>query len=144
MTAERDKWVAGDGKRRPLSSDPSPFIKFPKSSKCRYNEFDRNRFDQPVARVDRCQTCHLAINRAGFEKEPQPFRTHPGAKFSRATAPIRRRSSVARAVMKAKAWRSTASNKPMARSICGNSRLMRGSKDAVELHFLPSGCAKVC
>jgi mono/diheme cytochrome c family protein len=31
-------------------------------------------------RVDRCQTCHLAIDRPGFEdpeKYPQPFRTHP-------------------------------------------------------------------
>ncbi|MBI1883591.1 MAG: c-type cytochrome [Chlamydiae bacterium] len=30
--------------------------------------------------VDRCQTCHLAIDRPGFEdpqKYPQPFRTHP-------------------------------------------------------------------
>ena len=24
-----------------------------------------------------CQTCHLAIDRPGFEDEPQPFRTHP-------------------------------------------------------------------
>ncbi len=30
-----------------------------------------------MARVDRCQTCHLAINRAGFEKEANPFKTHP-------------------------------------------------------------------
>src|ERR1041384_2508560 len=37
----------------------------------------RKNFDQPVARVDRCQTCHTAINRAGFEDAPQPFRTHP-------------------------------------------------------------------
>ncbi len=31
-------------------------------------------------RVDRCQTCHLGIDRPGFEdpkKYPQPFRTHP-------------------------------------------------------------------
>ncbi len=30
-----------------------------------------------VAKMDRCQTCHLAIDRAGYEKYPQPFRTHP-------------------------------------------------------------------
>ena len=30
-----------------------------------------------MARVDRCQTCHLAINRPGFEKEAHPFKTHP-------------------------------------------------------------------
>ena len=30
-----------------------------------------------VPRVDRCQTCHLAIDKAGFEDEEQPYRTHP-------------------------------------------------------------------
>lgn len=30
-----------------------------------------------VPKVDRCTTCHLAIDRKGFENEPQPFRTHP-------------------------------------------------------------------
>ncbi|TAK07901.1 c-type cytochrome, partial [bacterium] len=40
------------------------------------DEFDRNNFDEPVARVDRCQTCHMVANRPGFENDPQPFRTH--------------------------------------------------------------------
>ena len=30
-----------------------------------------------VAKMDRCTTCHLAIDRRGYEKYPQPFRTHP-------------------------------------------------------------------
>ena len=30
-----------------------------------------------VSKMDRCQTCHLAIDRAGYEEYPQPFRTHP-------------------------------------------------------------------
>ncbi|MCH7887603.1 MAG: c-type cytochrome [Candidatus Marinimicrobia bacterium] len=30
-----------------------------------------------VPRVDRCQTCHLAIEKSGFEEEEQPYRTHP-------------------------------------------------------------------
>ncbi len=30
-----------------------------------------------VPKMDRCQTCHLAIDKAGFEKYPQPFTTHP-------------------------------------------------------------------
>jgi mono/diheme cytochrome c family protein len=30
-----------------------------------------------VAKMDRCTTCHLAIDRPGYEKYPQPFRTHP-------------------------------------------------------------------
>ncbi len=28
-------------------------------------------------RVDRCTTCHLAIDKVGYEDAPQPFRTHP-------------------------------------------------------------------
>ena len=30
-----------------------------------------------VAKMDRCGTCHLAIDREGYEDYPQPFRTHP-------------------------------------------------------------------
>ncbi len=30
-----------------------------------------------VPKMDRCQTCHLAIDREGYEDYPQPFRTHP-------------------------------------------------------------------
>jgi mono/diheme cytochrome c family protein len=30
-----------------------------------------------VPKMDRCQTCHLAIDRVGYEKYPQPFTTHP-------------------------------------------------------------------
>jgi mono/diheme cytochrome c family protein/archaellum component FlaC len=30
-----------------------------------------------VPKMDRCQTCHLAIDRPGYEQYPQPFRTHP-------------------------------------------------------------------
>ena len=76
LTAERDKWV------RVMENDvfkigPLTFYKIPKIQQVNMDEFDRNRFDQPIARVDRCQTCHMAINRPGFEKEPHPFRTHP-------------------------------------------------------------------
>lgn len=39
--------------------------------------FDKNRFGEPVARVDRCTTCHLGINQDGYEKAPKPFTTHP-------------------------------------------------------------------
>ena len=76
LSAERDKWVRvmdnATFKLGPLS-----FYKIPKIQQAVMEEFDRNRFDQPIARVDRCQSCHLAINRAGFENEPQPFKTHP-------------------------------------------------------------------
>src|SRR5437588_5361217 len=30
-----------------------------------------------VPKMDRCQTCHLAIDKKGFEKYPQPYTTHP-------------------------------------------------------------------
>jgi hypothetical protein len=30
-----------------------------------------------VAKMDRCTTCHLAIDRRGYENYPQPFKTHP-------------------------------------------------------------------
>jgi len=30
-----------------------------------------------VPKMDRCTTCHLAIDRKGYEKYPQPYRTHP-------------------------------------------------------------------
>jgi len=36
-------------------------------------------FGNHIDRAERCTTCHVAIDRAGFEDEsiPQPFRTHP-------------------------------------------------------------------
>ncbi len=30
-----------------------------------------------VPKLDRCGTCHLAIDKKGYEKYPQPFKTHP-------------------------------------------------------------------
>src|ERR1700730_7500100 len=30
-----------------------------------------------VQKMDRCTTCHLAIDAKGYEKYPQPFKTHP-------------------------------------------------------------------
>jgi mono/diheme cytochrome c family protein len=30
-----------------------------------------------VPKIDRCQTCHLAIDMKGYEKYPQPYTTHP-------------------------------------------------------------------
>jgi mono/diheme cytochrome c family protein len=76
LTAERDKWTRVM-ENVTLKLGPVSLFKIPKIQQVSLEEFDRNRFDQPVARVDRCQTCHLAINRPGFEKEPHPFRTHP-------------------------------------------------------------------
>lgn len=49
----------------------------PKIQQVVLNEFDRNAYDQPVARVDRCVSCHSGIEKTGFEGDPNPFRTHP-------------------------------------------------------------------
>jgi len=76
VTADRDRWVRVMNNVT-LSLGPISFYKIPKIQQVVLNEFDRNNFDEPVARVDRCQSCHKAINRAGFENEPNPFKTHP-------------------------------------------------------------------
>jgi mono/diheme cytochrome c family protein len=76
LAAERDKWLRVM-ENATIKLGPISVYKVPSIHQITLEEFDRNRFDQPVARVDRCQTCHVAINRAGFEEEPQPFRTHP-------------------------------------------------------------------
>jgi len=48
----------------------------PKIQQTSIDDFDRNAFDQAVARVDRCQSCHFAEDKKGFEDAPEPFRTH--------------------------------------------------------------------
>lgn len=40
-------------------------------------DYDRNPFNDPKARVDRCQTCHLGWNEDVMEDAPQPFTKHP-------------------------------------------------------------------
>ncbi|HEY2990278.1 MAG TPA: c-type cytochrome [Candidatus Binatia bacterium] len=76
MTGERDKWLT-PMQNATLIEKPFVVYKIPSIKQVVLNEFDRNTFDQPIARVDRCQSCHMAANRAGFENEKQPFRTHP-------------------------------------------------------------------
>ncbi|MEZ4816136.1 MAG: c-type cytochrome [Bdellovibrionota bacterium] len=38
-------------------------------------------FFNKVGRVDRCMTCHVTADKAGFEDFPQPFTTHPKLKL---------------------------------------------------------------
>lgn len=76
LAAERDRWVRVM-ENATLQLGPLTLPKIPKIQQVSLDEFDRNNFDQPVARVDRCVTCHLAINRPGFENETNPFKTHP-------------------------------------------------------------------
>jgi mono/diheme cytochrome c family protein len=40
-------------------------------------DFDINNFEEPVARVDRCTSCHSGIDKAGFEDLEHPYKTHP-------------------------------------------------------------------
>ena len=41
------------------------------------NNVTDDRYFRQVPRVDRCITCHTFIDQPGYEKEKQPFRTHP-------------------------------------------------------------------
>jgi mono/diheme cytochrome c family protein len=34
-------------------------------------------FNEPLMRVERCQTCHMGVDRPGFDGAPQPYATHP-------------------------------------------------------------------
>lgn len=84
LAAERDKWLrVMENATLTIKIGTStfspgpPFYKVPGIRQVVLPEFDRNNFDEPVARVDRCQSCHMSINRPGFEKEAHPFRTHP-------------------------------------------------------------------
>ncbi len=60
---------------------PFEFPKIPKIQQVVLNEFDRNAYNQPLARVDRCTSCHTGINKDGFEDAEHPFRTHPDRKL---------------------------------------------------------------
>src|SRR5688572_13571396 len=48
--------------------------KIPKITQVVMEEFDRNNYFQPVARVDRCTSCHAAIDKPGFEDQPNPWK----------------------------------------------------------------------
>ncbi|MFA6237430.1 MAG: c-type cytochrome [Bacteriovorax sp.] len=41
------------------------------------NNVTDDRYFRQVPKVDRCTTCHTFIDQPGYEKEKQPFRTHP-------------------------------------------------------------------
>lgn len=60
-----------------LKVGPIDLPKIPKIDQIVLNEFDRNAYDQGVARVDRCTSCHSGIDKSGFDSDPQPFGTHP-------------------------------------------------------------------
>ncbi len=52
------------------------YPKIPKIEQTAIDDYDRNAFDEAVARVDRCQSCHSGADKKGFDNAPEPFRTH--------------------------------------------------------------------
>ena len=79
LTVNRDKWLRVM-QNATVSLGPITLAKIPSITQTILPEFDRNNFDEPTARVDRCQSCHSGINRAGFENQPNPYKTHPQLK----------------------------------------------------------------
>jgi len=41
------------------------------------DDYDKNPFNDPKARIDRCQTCHLGWNEEVMDSAPEPFTRHP-------------------------------------------------------------------
>ncbi len=52
--------------------------------------FDRGGFGNFLDRVDRCMSCHPAIEKPGFEDAAHPFKTHPQYNTLLATHPIKK------------------------------------------------------
>ena len=46
------------------------YPKIPKIQQTAIDDFDRNAFDEAIARVDRCQSCHMGADKKGFEDAP--------------------------------------------------------------------------
>lgn len=60
-----------------LRLGPIEMLQVPRIEQTVIEEFDRNAYNQPIARVDRCVSCHTGIDKPGFEDQPNPFKTHP-------------------------------------------------------------------
>jgi mono/diheme cytochrome c family protein len=79
-TKKRDDFIdKADTYMIPVSFNGRVLFRYPKIPKIEQtsiDDFDRNSFDEAVARVDRCQTCHAAADKRGFEDAREPFRTH--------------------------------------------------------------------
>lgn len=64
-----------------MAVGPLALPRIPRIEQVVLEEFDRNAYNQPVARVDRCISCHAGIDRPGFEDAEHPYRTHPDREF---------------------------------------------------------------
>jgi mono/diheme cytochrome c family protein len=80
LTAKRDDFFdKADTWMIPVTFRGTTLFRYPKIPKIQQtaiDDFDRNAFDEAIARVDRCQSCHMAADKKGFENAPEPFRTH--------------------------------------------------------------------
>ena len=63
-----DKWDAKVKKARSAPIEIRQII---------LDDYDKNPFNDPKARIDRCQTCHLGWNEDAMDSAPQPFAKHP-------------------------------------------------------------------
>ena len=81
LTAKRDDFFdKADSWMIPVKFRNKVLFRYPKIPKIQQtaiDDFDRNAFDEAIARVDRCQSCHMGADKKGFENAPEPFRTHP-------------------------------------------------------------------
>src|SRR6266481_3030154 len=80
LTAKRDDFFdKADSWMIPVKFRNRVLLRYPKIPKIQQtaiDDFDRNAFDEAIARVDRCQSCHMGADKKGFENAPEPFRTH--------------------------------------------------------------------
>jgi len=77
LTAKRDDFLdKADSWMIPVKFRHTVLLRYPKIPKIQQtaiDDFDRNAFDEAIARVDRCQSCHMGADKRGFEDAPSRF-----------------------------------------------------------------------
>ena len=77
LTADRERLKQRRDDTVLFASESVLIPYFPSIEQVVLSEFDRSNFDTPLQRVDRCISCHVGIDRGGFEDQPHPYKTHP-------------------------------------------------------------------
>lgn len=52
--------------------------------------FVQGNFENPLDQVDRCTSCHVNVDKGGYDDYPAPFQTHPGRDLYLGTHPVNR------------------------------------------------------